>query len=216
MDKSQLYWIFLEFIGGDSIEIKGLYLKPERILRDGITIEFSINNPNDTSFYLGVVNEHLDDILFDFSKFVNHRFKYHIDTNYPELYFNKTLKNEIKRVLQSITTLKLPQDLVTETMIVEIKGNSVGFNTEYNQDHIIIWNEFDAKSGKSYYEITNTTITTDLEDSIEYYLGIIEGNSTYYESDAVYQELDKVLDDYPLISAQWIVQTYHTGFTNLR
>ena len=215
MDKSQLYWIFLEFIGGDSIEIKGLYLKPERILRDGITIEFSINNPNDTSFYLGVVNEYLDDILFDFSKFVNHRFKYHIDTNYPKLYFNKTLKNDIKKVLQSITTLRLSQDLVTETMIVEIKGNSVGFNTEYDQDHIIIWNEFDAKLGKSYYETTNTTITTDLKESIEYYLGIIEGNSTYYESDAVYQELDRVLEEYPLISTEWIAQVYHTGFTNL-
>jgi hypothetical protein len=215
MDKSQLYWIFLEFIGGDSIEIEGLYLKPERILRDGNTIEFSIDNPNDISFYIGVVGELINEILEDFSKFVNHNFKYHIDTNYPELYFSKTLKNEIKRVLQSITTLKLPQDLVTETMIVEIKGNSVGFNTEYDQDHIFIWNEFDAKSGKSYYETTNTTITTDLKESIEYYLGIIEGTSTYYESDTVYQELDKVLEKYPLISAEWIAQVYHTGFTNL-
>ena len=83
MDKSQLYWLFLEFIGGDSIEIKGLYVKPERIIGNSNTIEFSIENPNDTSFYLGVVNEYLDDILFDFSKFVNHKFKYHIDTNYP-------------------------------------------------------------------------------------------------------------------------------------
>ena len=215
MDKSQLYWIFLDFIGGDSIEIEGLYLKPERILRDGKTIEFSIDNPNDTSYYLDVIGEYLDDILFDFSKFVNHRFKYHIDTNYPELYFNKTLKNDIKRVLQSITTLKLSQDIVTETMIVEIKGNSVGFNTEYDLDRIIIWNEFDVKSGKSYYETTNETITTDLKESIEYYLEIIESNSTYHESDAVYQELDMVLEKYPLISAEWITQVYHTGFKNL-
>jgi hypothetical protein len=216
MDKSQLYWIFLDFIGGDSIEIEGLYLKPERILRDGKTIEFSIDNPNDTSFYIEVVGEYLEDILFDFSKFVNQKFKYHIDTNYPELYFNKTLKNDIKRVLQSITTLKLSQEFATETMIVEIKGNSVGFNVEYDLDRIIIWNEFDAKSGKSYYETTNKTITTDLKESIEYYLEIIEGNSTYHESDAVYQEIDRALDTYPLISAEWVAQVYHTGFTNLR
>ncbi len=215
MDKSQLYWLFLDFIGGDSIEIEGLYVKPERIIGNSNTIEFSIDNPNDTSFYLGVVNEYLDDILFDFSKFVNHKFKYHIDTNYPELYFNKTLKNDIRRVLQSITTLKLSHKFSNETMVVEIKGNSVGFNAESNYDQINIWNEFDAKSGRSYYKTTNKTITTDLKESIEYYLGIIEGDSAYLESDVVYQELDVVLNDYPLISTDWIAQVYHTGFTNL-
>jgi hypothetical protein len=216
MDKSQLYWLFLDFIGGESIDIEGLYLKPERILRDGNTIEFSIDNPNDTSFYLEVVNEYLDDILFDFSKFVNHKFKYHIDTNYPELYFNKTLKNEIKRVLQSITTLKLFHEYSNETMIVEIEGYSVGFNTEFNYDQINIWNEFNAKSGRAYYRTTNTTITTDLKESIEYYNVMIESNSSYLESDVVYQKLDAVLEEYPLISTDWIAQVYHTGFTNLR
>ena len=72
MDKSKLYSIFLDFIGGDSIEIEGLYLKPERILRDGNTIEFSIQNPNDVSFYTEVVIEYLDEIMYDFNKFTNH------------------------------------------------------------------------------------------------------------------------------------------------
>jgi hypothetical protein len=215
MDKSQLYWIFLDFIGGNSIEIGGLYIKPERILMDGNTIEFSIDNTNDTSFYLGVVGEYLDDILFDFSKFVNHKFKYHIDTNYPEIYFNKTLKNDIKKVLQSITTLKLSREYSSHTIIAEIKGHSVGFNVESNYDQINIWNEFDAKSGKVYNETTNTTLTTDLNECVENYIGIIESYSAYLESDTVYQELDMVLEDYPLISTEWVAQVYHTGFTNL-
>jgi hypothetical protein len=215
MDKSQLYWLFLEFIGGDSIEIKGLYVKPERIIGNSNTIEFSIENPNDTSFYLGVVNEYLDDILFDFSKFVNHKFKYHIDTNYPEIYFNETLKNDIKKVLQSITTLKLTRQYPSHTIIVEIKGHSVGFNVESNYDQINIWNEFDAKSGKVYNETTNTIITTDLNECIENYIGIIESYSAYLESDEVYQELDVILEEYPLISTEWIAQVYHTGFTIL-
>jgi hypothetical protein len=215
MDKSQLYWIFLDFIGGDSIEIDGLYIKPERILMDGNTIEFSIDNTNDTSFYLGVVGEYLDDILFDFSKFVNHKFKYHIDTNYPEIYFNETLKNDIKKVLQSITTLKLSREYSSHTIIAEIKGHSVGFNVESNYDQINIWNEFDAKSGKVYNETTNTILTTDLNECVENYIGIIESYSAYLESDTVYQELDMVLEDYPLISTEWIAQVYHTGFTNL-
>jgi hypothetical protein len=215
MDKSQLYWIFLDFIGGDSIEIDGLYIKPERILMDGNTIEFSIDNTNDTSFYLGVVGEYLDDILFDFSKFVNHKFKYHIDTNYPEIYFNETLKNDIKKVLQSITTLKLSREYSSHTIIAEIKGHSVGFNVESNYDQINIWNEFDAKSGKVYNETTNTILTTDLNECVENYIGIIESYSAYLESDTVYQELDMVLEDYPLISTEWVAQVYHTGFTNL-
>jgi hypothetical protein len=215
MDKSQLYWIFLDFIGGDSIEIGSLYIKPERILMDGNTIEFSIDNTNDTSFYLGVVGEYLDDILFDFSKFVNHKFKYHIDTNYPEIYFNETLKNDIKKVLQSITTLKLSREYSSHTIIAEIKGHSVGFNVESNYDQINIWNEFDAKSGKVYNETTNTILTTDLNECVENYIGIIESYSAYLESDTVYQELDMVLEDYPLISTEWVAQVYHTGFTNL-
>jgi len=215
MDKSQLYWLFLDFIGGDAIEIEGLYLKPERILKDGNTIAFSIDNPNDTSYYIGVVNEYLDEILFDFSKFVNHNFKYHIDSNYPELYLNKTLKSEIKRVLKSITTLKLYRDYSYHTIIAEIKGRSVGFNVESDYDQINIWNEFEAKSGKVYNETTNTILTTDLKECIENYIGIIESYSAYLESDTVYQELDVVLEEYPLISTDWIAQVYHTGFTNL-
>ena len=215
MDKSQLYWLFLGFIGGDSIELGGLYLKPERILRDGNTIEFSIDNPNNTSFYLGVVGEFLDDILFDFSKFVNHKFKYHIDTNYPEIYFNKTLKNDIRRVLQSITTIKLSRKQSTDTITTIIKGHSVGFNVESNYDQINIWNEFDAKSGKVYNETDNTILTTDLGECIDNYLNIIESDSAYLESEKVYIELDAVLEEYPLISTEWIAQVYHTGFKNL-
>lgn len=215
MDKSQLYWLFLDFIGGESIEIEGLYLKPERILRDGDTIEFLIDNPNDISFYIGVVNEHINEILEDFSKFVNHNFKHLISTNCPELYFSKTLKNEIKRVLQSITTLKLSHEYDTYTVTTKIQGHSVGFDTEYNNDSIYIWNKFDAKSGKVYNETTNTTLITDLGECISNYLQIIESKSSYLESDEVYQELDSVLEEYPLISTDWILQVYHTGFRSL-
>ena len=215
MDKTQLYWLFLDFIGGDSIEIKGLYLKPERILRDGNTIEFSIQNPNDISFYFEVVKEHLDDILFDFSKFVNHRFTVHIDTNYPALYFNEKLKNDISKVLKSIKTLKLPNKSGGDVIYTEITGRSVGFNVESYMDSIYIWNEFEAKSGIVYSEKTKTILYTDLGECINHYLKTIESDSSYLESDEVYIELDYVLNDYPLISTDWVVQIYHTVFENL-
>ena len=212
MDKSQLYWIFLDFIGGESIEIEGLYLKPERILRDGNTIEFSIQNPNDISFYIGVVREHLDDILFDFSKYVNHKFKCHIDTNYPEIYFNKTLKNDIQSYLNSKKILKLEGK---NGLMVKIKGNSIGFNAEYSYDQIHIWNEFEAKSGIIYNEQYEDIISENLGECIDKYLQMIESTSAYLESDEVYQGLDVILEEYPLISTEWITQVYHTGFNNL-
>jgi hypothetical protein len=212
MDKSQLYWLFLDFIGGKTIEIEGLYLKPERILRDGNTIEFSIQNPNDISFYIGVVIEHLDDILFDFSKYVNHKFKYHIDTNYPEIYFNKTLKNDIQSYLNSKKILKLEGK---NGLMVKIKGNSIGFNTEYSYDQINIWNEFEAKSGIIYNEQYEDIISENLGECIDKYLQMIESTSAYLESDKVYQGLDVILEEYPLISTEWITQVYHTGFNNL-
>jgi hypothetical protein len=212
MDKSQLYWLFLDFIGGKTIEIEGLYLKPERILRDGNTIEFSIQNPNDISFYIGVVREHLDDILFDFSKYVNHKFKYHIDTNYPEIYFNKTLKNDIQSYLNSKKILKLEGK---NGLMVKIKGNSIGFNAEYSYDQINIWNEFEAKSGIIYNEQYEDIISENLGECIDKYLQMIESTSAYLESDKVYQGLDVILEEYPLISTEWITQVYHTEFNNL-
>ena len=215
MDKSQLYWLFLDFIGGESIDINGLYLKPERILRDGMTIEFSIQNPNNTSFYLGVIEEYLDDILFDFSKFTNHKFKIHVDTNYPSLYFNEKLKNDIEKVLKSITTIKLTRESQYHEMITEITGKSTGFNVEYDHDRIILWNEFDATSGITYNNTTGDVLLDNLGECIDYYLKTIESTSAYLESDAVYQELDFVFDEYPLIASDWVAQMYHTGFNNL-
>ena len=212
MDKSQLYWLFLDFIGGDAIEIEGLYLKPERILRDGNTIAFSIENPNDTSYYIGVVNEYLDDILFDFSKFTNHMFKYHIDSNYPELYFNKTLKSDIQTYLNSKTTLKLKRDWGE---VVEIKGKSIGFYTEHDYDRIIIWNKFTPKSAFVFDTRTDEITEDDINICVDRYIQIIESTSSYLESDEVYQKLDIILGEYPLISTDWIAQFYHTGFMNL-
>jgi hypothetical protein len=212
MDKSQLYWVFLDFIGGDSIEIEGLYLKPERILRDGNTIEFSIQNPNDISFYTEVLVGYLEEILSDFSKFTNHKFKIHIDNNYPVLYFNKKLKIDIANTLKSIKTLIVVEELNGVEYRFEIKGRSVGYDTEYDLDNVVIWNEFSPKSGMVYNNTTNKVVTTDLDACIQHYKNIIKSTSRYLESDKVYQKLDTVLDEYPLISESWIVQTYHTAF----
>jgi hypothetical protein len=212
MDKTQLYWLFLKFIGGEYIDIEGLYLKPERILRDGNTIEFSIHNPNDISFYIGVVGEELNEILLDFSKFVNHKFKYHIDTNYPDIYFNKTLENNIQTYLNSKTTLKL-RSVWGE--VVEIKGKSIGFYTEHDYDRIIIWNNFTPKSGFVFDTRTDEITEDDINICVDKYIQIIESTSSYFESDEVYQEIDEILHDYPLISTDYIAQVYHTGFINL-
>jgi hypothetical protein len=212
MDKTQLYWLFLDFIGGDSIDIKGLYLKPKRILRDGNTIEFSIENPDNLSYFMGIVAEYLDDILFDFSKFTNFRLGYHIDTNYPELYLNETLKNDIQSYLNNKKILRLEGK---NGLIVKIKGNSFGFSTEYDNDRIFIWNGFEVKSGIIYNEQYEDIISEDLSECIDKYLQIIESTSTYLESDQVYQGLDSILEEYPLISTSWLALVYHTGFNNL-
>jgi hypothetical protein len=212
MEKNKIFNLFKSFIGGDTIEIGGLYLKPERIIGNTTTIEFSIDNPNDTSFYLGVVNEYLDDILFDFSKFVNHKFKYHIDTNYPELYFSKELKNKIQSYLDTKKRLKLVGSGGIEATIY---GDSLGFSTEAAYDQIYIWNDFNPNTGFVYDLRLKEVITEDLNESVDRYLRIIEMDSAYLESDEVYQGLDIILEEYPLISCDWIALVYHTGFINL-
>jgi hypothetical protein len=212
MEKNKIFNLFKSFIGSDVINIEGLYLKPERILKDGQTIEFSIKNPNNLSYFMGIVDEYLDDILFDFSKFTNFKFNYHIDTNYPELYLNETLKNDIQSYLNNKKILRLEGK---NGLIVKIKGNSFGFSTEYDNDRIFIWNDFEAKSGIIYNEQYEDIISEDLNESINKYLQIIESTSTYLESDEVYQGLDSIFEQYPLISTDWIALVYHTGFKNL-
>ena len=212
MEKNKIFNLFKSFIGSDVIDIEGLYLKPKRILKDGHTIEFSIGNPNDLSYYMGIVVEYLDDILFDFSKFTNIKFKYHIDTNYPVLYLNETLKNDIQTYLNSKKILRLEGK---NGLIVKIKGNSLDFWVEYDYDRIILWNEFEAKSGIIYNEQYEDIISEDLNESIDKYLQIIESTSTYLESDKIYQGLDSIFEQYPLISTDWIALAYHTWFKNL-
>ena len=212
MEKTKIFNLFKSFIGSDIIDIEGLYLKPERILKDGHTIEFSIENPNDLSYYMGVFVEYLDEILFDFSKFTNFKFKSHIDTNYPELYLNETLKNDIQTYLNSKKILRLERK---NGLIVKIKGNSLDFWVEYDYDRIMLWNEFEAKSGIIYNEQYEDIISEDLNESIDKYLQIIESTSAYLESDEVYQGLDSILEQHPLISSDWIALVYHTGFKNL-
>jgi hypothetical protein len=212
MEKNKIFNLFKSFIGSDVVNIEGLYLKPERILKDGQTIEFSIENPDDLSYYMGIVVEYLDDILFDFSKFTNFKFKYHIDTNYPVLYLNETLKNDIQTYLNSKKILRLE---TKNGLIVKIKGNSLDFWVEWGYDQIILWNEFEAKSGIIYNEQYEDIISEDLSESIDKYLQIIESTSAYLESDEVYQKLDSIFEQYPLISSDWIALVYHTGFKNL-
>jgi len=212
MEKTKIFNLFKSFIGSDLINIEGLYLKPERILKDGHTIEFSIGNPNDLSYYIGNVVEYLDDILFDFSKFTNFKFNYHIDTNYPMLYLNETLKNDIQTYLNSKKILRLEGK---NGLIVKIKGNSLGFWLEYHFEQIFLWNDFEAKSGIIYNEQYEDIISEDLNESIDKYLQIIESTSAYLESDEVYQGLDSILEQHSLISSNWIALVYHTGFKNL-
>ena len=212
MEKNKIFNLFKSFIGSDVVDIEGLYLKPERILKDGQTIEFSIENPDDLSYYMNIVVEYLDDILFDFSKFTNFKFKYHIDTNYPVLYFNETLKNNIQTYLNSKKRLRL---IGSNRIAVTIDGKSLGFWTEFDSDRVFIWNEFEPNSAVVYDLMSKEIISEDLNECIDQYLQIIESDSAYLESDEVYQGLDSILEDYPLISCDWIALVYHTGFTNL-
>jgi hypothetical protein len=80
---------------------------------------------------------------------------------------------------------------------------------------VFIWNEFEPNSAVVYDLMSKEIISEDLSECIDQYLQIIESDSAYLESDEVYQGLDSILEDYPLISCDWIALVYHTGFTNL-
>jgi hypothetical protein len=127
----------------------------------------------------------------------------------PELYFNNEVKNKIQKVFDSVKEIKF----ITGTPFVGyrrwvINIKSVGFKTEY----------FDADS----FYIKNTVVpisatkngeNVDVNEAINEYIDeFLPQAEIYHETEEYYEDIDQVIAQYPLLSADYVATYYDTKF----
>jgi hypothetical protein len=127
----------------------------------------------------------------------------------PELYFNNEVKNKIQKVFDSVKEIKF----TTGTPFVGyrrwvINIESAGFKTEYfDADSFYIKNNVVPISATKNGE--NVDVNEAINEYIDEFLPQAE---IYHETEQYYQDIDQVIVQYPLLSADYVATYYDTKF----
>ena len=127
----------------------------------------------------------------------------------PELYFNNEVKNKIQKVFDSVKEIKFTTGtpfVGYRRWIINIK--SVGFKTEYfDADSFYIKNNVVPISATKNGE--NVDVNEAINEYIDEFLPRAE---IYHETERYYQDIDQVIAQYPLLSANYVATYYDTKF----
>ena len=99
-----------------------------------------------------------------------------------------------------------------------IEGNHKRFRLKGEWDRIILYNYFSPTKGIEKYQRTKggeTFTQTNMLDIIDDYTLDRSMVSRGYESEMIYEELDRIFGDHPLISTDFVALYYHTEFIDL-
>jgi hypothetical protein len=214
VEKSQAKQLFIDLFGKE-FKIYGLLVKLVNVHYGEVKNSnktyyfiFEITNPNDVSYYSLPFKWEIDEMLTDFSKYVDvkTRPEVYFDTNQGDLYFNLEKTKEIERSFKKVGTIKF----TTGTPFIgynryELKIKSVGYKKGYNYENI--WLENIAKP----ISATKNGEPCDLDEAIlQYYEEFLPQQETYWESENLYQHLDQVLSTIPSIGNNDILLEYST------
>lgn len=215
MEESQAKQLFIDLFGKE-FEIYGLLVKLISVHYGEVKnsnktyyFSFEITNPNDVSYYSLPFKWEIDEMLTDFSKYVDVKTKSEIyfDTNQGDLYFNLEKTKEIESSFKKVDTIKF----TTGTPFIgykryELKIKSVGYKKGYNYENI--WLENIAKP----ISATKNNEPCDIDEVIlQYREEFLPSNETYWESENLYQDLDQVLSSIPSIGNNDILLEYSTS-----
>jgi hypothetical protein len=217
MDQEKILKLFKRFVG-DEINLHGLKCIPtivgEKIVdkysKPYYPIGFKIENPNDVSYYWAIVDDDILDILTEFEDYVGIK----LDTQIlwgeqPKFYLNEKVKNQIQNVFDSIREIKFTTGtpfVGHKRWIIQIE--SIGLKTRH----------YDAES----YYIDNTVVpisatkngeNVDVNEAINEYIDeFLPRAEIYHETERYYQDIDQVIVQYPLLSADYVATYYDTKF----
>lgn len=214
MNKEKVLKLFKNFVGGN-INLSGLQCVPVGVgdfkIHNTSHIKFEIKNPNDVSYFYSIVEEELIGIVKEFSEFVSIKLTAHVSwgENQPKVYLNEKTKNKIQKVFDSVRKI----EFTTGTPFI-------GY-----ERYVINIESFGLKTGNfdgDTYEIKNKVVplsatlngkNVDVRDAVEEYTdNYLYNKETYYETEMYYLSVDSILNQEPLLTADWIATYYNTQF----
>jgi hypothetical protein len=214
VEESQAKQLFIDLFGKE-FKIYGLLVKLVNVHYGEVKNSnktyyfiFEITNPNDVSYYSLPFEWEIDEMLTDFSKYVDVKTKSEVyfDTNQGDLYFNLEKTKEIERSFKKVDTIKF----TTGTPFIgykryELKIKSVGYKKGYNYENIWLENIIKPISA------TKNGEPCEIDEVIlQYYEEFLPQKETYWESENLYQHLDQVLSTIPSIGNNDILLEYST------
>jgi hypothetical protein len=218
INQEKIIKLFKRF-AGDAIDLYGLKCIPVRVGEEIISkrhnkpyypIEFKIENPNDVSYFYSIVDEELLDIVMEFEEYVGLKLTTKVLWGeQPTFYLNNKTKNEIKKVFDSVREIKF----TTGTPFVGyrryvINIESVGLKTKnFDLDSYSIDNTVVPLSATKNGE--NVDVNEVINEYIDEFLPHVE---TYYETEEYYRGVDQVINQHPLLNADYVATYYDTKF----
>ena len=218
MNQEKILKIFIRFAGGE-IDLHGLKCIPVRVGEEIISkrhnkpyypIEFKIENPNKVSYFYSIVEEELMDIVQEFGEYVTYKFTSEVSwNNTPKFYLNNETKNKIQKVFDSVRKI----EFTTGTPFIGYKKYVINIKS--------VGMKLGWEDGETYYidnkvKLISATLNgekTDVIDAVEEYIdNYLYNKETYYETEMYYLSVDSILNQEPLLRADWIATYYNTKF----
>jgi hypothetical protein len=215
MDPKYIKNLFIDFFG-EEIKIYGLFAHLTDVSYVGRTevclFQFELHNPNDISYYSTPFKWEIDEMLNEFKKYVDIKFKFNLTfvDNNESLYFNKQKKQEIEDSFKSVKSI----NFTTGTPFIGYRRysmdiRSIGFKKYHDDNEIYLQNII---------KVVSTTKNGDFcsidEVTKEYYEEFLPQQETYWESEQIYNHLDTVLSSIPSLTDNEIVFEYGTKLFN--
>jgi hypothetical protein len=217
MDQEKILKLFKRFVGNE-INLHGLKCIPvivgekivDRHSKPYYPIGFKIENPNDVSYYWAIVDDDILDILTEFEDYVGIKLDTHILWDeQPKFYLNEKVKNQIQNVFDSVREIKFTTGtpfIGYKRWIIQIE--SIGLKTRhYDPESYYIDNTVVAISA------TKNDENVDVNEAINTYIDeFLPRAEIYHETEEYYQDVDQVIAQYPLLSADYVATYYDTKF----
>jgi len=212
METNLIKKIFNDYYGKDfdlyglKVSLFDIYNGPK------LDFRFIFKNSNDVSYYDSIIEEHLLEIVEEFSNYLSiDRFKSTLLTNkeQKEFYLNNEIKGKIQKVFDKINHIEFS---VNESYNVKSKykiyGESTGMKLHWGEDNFTIDNKFKP---------THATLDdeeTDISQAISMYNLFLEGKETYWETENIYSKVDSIILEsrYPLLVMDGYASYFDTKF----
>jgi hypothetical protein len=218
IDTEKILRLFKRF-AGDAIDIYGLKCVPVGLGEEIISkrhnkpyypIEFKIENPNDVSYFYSIVEEELIDIVQEFGEYVTYKFTPEVSWNdTPKFYLNNETKNKIQKVFDSVRKI----EFTTGTPFIGYKKYVINIKSVGMK---LGWDDSETYFVDNKVKLISATLNgekTDVIDAVEEYIdNYLYNKETYYETEMYYLSVDTILNQEPLLKADWIATYYNNKF----